>query len=479
VEIELTNTVARVVKKTAHEASWLHNFLTYNEKKRTQFGFSSQAVSLMHMVDQTFPAGLVTLVKRVAKREGFSIDVYDHRKFDVPINTSADLDWLRDYQMEALEWCVHAKRGIIHAATGSGKTEVIIAATMVLPCKWLVLVHRKELLHQFAGRYKTRTGEDCGVWGDGQFKDGRVIVASVQTVARALAKRDPRAVKRLAGMKGLIIDECHISGAQSVVTIANNMHQASYRLGFSATPLDRSDEKNLLVIGVIGEVIFSINAKKLIEMEAIAKPKIRLVRAPMSPGVAEKLTGYGDYAATYRRLISGGKYRIVTTVETVMKAVKPCMVFVKLIDHGKALAKALCESGARAEFVWGGKNSYARKMAIKRLRDGDIDVLVANVIMQEGVDIPELMSVVLADGGKSVIASVQSTGRGSRTKDQHGNTIKTEFDVYDIADRDCGCRYKDPYGGWSYAHPPCKWLDSHTRKRIQTYKREGYEIIEE
>jgi superfamily II DNA or RNA helicase len=112
--------------------------------------------------------------------------------------------------------------------------------------------------------------------------------------------------------------------------------------------------------------------------------------------------------------------------------------------------------------VWGSNSSEERKASIKRLIRGDHEALIASVIFNEGVDIPELRSVVIASGGKSTIAALQRIGRGMRVKkDATGNVVKDEFEVYDFQDE--GDR----------------WLQRHTRARVAAYMREGFETIVE
>jgi superfamily II DNA or RNA helicase len=130
------------------------------------------------------------------------------------------------------------------------------------------------------------------------------------------------------------------------------------------------------------------------------------------------------------------------------------------------------------EFVFGKVQTHARQGAVRRLVHGDIDVLIANVIFQEGIDIPELQSVVNAAGGKSTIAAVQTTGRGMRRHDSTGRETKAEFFVYDVADRSCGCRYRGSDGKARYGHAGCRWAERHTRGRMLAYRGEGYEVTE-
>jgi superfamily II DNA or RNA helicase len=56
-----------------------------------------------------------------------------------------------------------------------------------------------------------------------------------------------------------------------------------------------------------------------------------------------------------------------------------------------------------------------RDDVIKDLQSGKIKAIIATTIYDEGVDIPNLRSLILAGGGKSTVAQLQRIGRGLRT----------------------------------------------------------------
>jgi superfamily II DNA or RNA helicase len=133
---------------------------------------------------------------------------------------------------------------------------------------------------------------------------------------------------------------------------------------------------------------------------------------------------------------------------------KPALVFVKQVNHGKILKDRMEREGLKVDFVWGQKATSQRKAAIERLVRTDIDVLICSVIFQEGTDIPELESVLIAAGGKSVIATLQRIGRGMRMTAGKGNT----FEVWDIEDSGVDA------------------LARHSRARRRAYEKEGYPV---
>jgi superfamily II DNA or RNA helicase len=438
--ISVENAQSRVFRATDEELSWLAGYLTL-EDANARFMKGDGKIHLLSSVGHSFPSGFLPLVRKASP---FLVEVADARTKPCERDVTADLAWLRDYQLEGVERSIAAERGVLWCPTGSGKTEIAVGLALALPCRWLFAVHRATLMHQAADRYEQRTGLKAGRIGEGIWSVERFTAATFQTLFARM--RSPEGVALLSGAQGLVVDEVHSVPASTFYRVAMRTVGAYWRIGMSGTPLARGDRKSIYTIAATGPVIYRIKPDVLIEAGVLARPHIRFVPVVQS-------SDGNDWHAVYRECIVESPARNAVVVALARKAAKPCLVFVKEIDHGKLLLQGLTAAGLRAEFVWGDKMTAQRKASIKRLVRGDIDALVASVVFQEGVDIPSLASVVIASGGRSVIATLQRIGRGMRTDDGR----KAGFDVWDIADR--GCR----------------WLDKHTRERAKAYAGEGYE----
>jgi superfamily II DNA or RNA helicase len=385
------------------------------------------------------------MVTKAAKENGFDVDILDNR-VPPPLDPNANLGWLRDYQTAGVRVAIEKTRGILHVPTGGGKTEIAAGLSLAVPCRWTFLVHRATLLDQAAERFERRTGLVAGRIGDGMWDQGeRFTAATFQTLAQQLTSR--AAQKLFHETQGLIIDECHVLPAESFAKVAMSFKNAYYRIGLSGTPLDRGDRRSVLAIGGLGPVIYKIKNETLVNAGVLSKAKIRLIPVYQESDCPTWQGVYGD-------CIVRSTKRNKALADAAAKSDKPCLVFVKEIKHGKALMKRMEKDGIKADFVWGSDSTERRKDAVKRLVRGETEVLVCSVIFQEGVDIPELRSVVIGSGGKSVIAALQRIGRGMRI-----TAGKTEFEVWDIADK----------GN--------KWLEKHTKARMNAYAREGHEMV--
>lgn len=446
--IVITDTLCRVAAGTQDEKAWIRGYLSFND---VQVGRRKKRVSLFNDITETFAGGLLPLVQDAATRDNVTIQIMDKRVPRIAPSTTADLAWLRDYQKDAVEACVTHKRGIVRAPTGSGKGDMIVGVTKRLPGRWLFLVHRDNLVSQQAKRYKRLAGKEPNVMSrtpaeTWKLQNGLNLI-TFQSLAAAL-RRDTKLVDAaLADLDGIMVDECHVAPAD-VYFNALQRCPAEYRLGFSGTPLDRTDNRSLMAIAALGKVIYSIKAQQLIDAGVLAMPDIKMVQVRQP-----KVDWQGDFHAAYEQMIVDSDVRNDKIVDLACQAKKPCMIFVKQIPHGRNLQRALEGAGLRTEFVWGNTKPAARDAAIERLERRDADVLVASVVFQEGVDIPSLESVIIASGGRSVIAALQRIGRGMRT---NGGS-KTTFEVFDILDLGT------------------PMFERHARRRMNTYVREGYQ----
>jgi len=453
VKFTLGNTYTRV-DGTKDEARWLWEYLSFEDGrlqylKRTR-RIRDDQIRMFNAVARTFPAGFTSMVLKAAKDEGWQTQVQDARAVPCALGDVALLDWLRDYQLEGVRRSVRERRGILWLPTAAGKTEIAVGLARVLTCRWLFCVHRGQLMHQAAERFEKRTGEVAGRVGDDQWDEARFTVATFQTLAAAMKRNDPRVLRLLQDVGGLVVDESHTLPAESFWKVAMATSGAYWRVGLSGTPLARGDRRSVLTIGALGPVIYRVRPDVLIERGVLARPCIKM--APVV-GSIDKPTYQGIYGEGVVR----SKLRNAALVDMARVAGKPFFLFVKEVKHGRALTERLLKAGVQVEFIWGEKATAQRDAAIERLVRGDLDGLVCSTVFQEGVDVPGLRAVINGAAGRSVIATLQRIGRGMRVAAERGEDGK-HFEVWDVADR----------GN--------KILDRHARGRRKAYEREGYEV---
>jgi superfamily II DNA or RNA helicase len=453
--VRLDNLWATLTRSTEQDVQWLDQYLSF-ESDQARFSPAVQAghwdgrYRLFDGRHNRFPAGLLgTVSKAYGALGGPSLEVQDVR---VKVQATASWRescgaWLRDYQRDALAACIQQGRGIIKAPTGAGKTEIIAALCQAVPGRWVVVAHKRDLMHQTADRIKLRTGEQCGLAGDGEWRPARITCCTFQTLVRGL--RSPAVRTLLDGLSGLVVDECHSIAAQTFYKVLMGC-PAYYRIGFSGTPLDRGDRRNVYVVAATGPRIYSIEASRLIQEGVLSRPTIHMV--PCRQRLADGL----GWQEVYRRGVVESEQRNQLVASIANSRPGPTLVFIKNIEHGRLLERLIQRRGLRrCEFVWGQDSSRERQQAITKLQRQDVDVLVTSSIFEEGVDIPQVRCVVVASGGKSTIRTLQRLGRGMRVSEG-----KSTMELWDLDDQ---------------GH---RWLDMHSGLRLAAYSRDGYRVLQ-
>lgn len=468
--IQAANNYARVHRATPEERAWLSDFLSFDELKFKGKGRPvTEQTCMLNKFNDSFPAGLMRTVIDAARKDGIEIQIIDKRIKPCEYNPNANLEWLRDYQGEAVDLVGKRSRGIIWIPTGGGKGEIVVALTRAIPCNWLFVVHRKGLTNDIAKRYDQRAAEfypgdamteakmrlmettqKAGIIGDGKWDPatpgpGALTCATFQTLAANTGK--PRFDELCANVDAVVFDEAHTLPAQSFWKVAMGLQNAYYRVALSGTPLARGDRRSIYTIAATGPVIYRVRPDLLIARGVLARPKIRMVEC-------EQLSAKATWQGAYGELVVRSTKRNNIIVAMAKKAEKPCLIFVKEIKHGKILKQRLEKAGVACDFTWGSDSQSKRDQAVESLVRGDIDVLIGSVVFQEGLDVPSLESVIIASGGKSIIATLQRIGRGMRSNQGKKKT----FEVWDILDK----------GN--------KWTERHAKDRRRAYLKERHEV---
>ena len=428
-------------------------------------------VRLFNKGNEEFPAGCWPLVKDYFDVHHVKCEVRDFRsvpfhkgEFVVPrtlLDKKRGSIDLRPDQRKTIRLAVAATRGVVKSATGSGKTEVMagILTTLVrrtltglVPPKTLVIVPNRNLVNETSRRLEERLGITVGRISHGKWDERDITVALPATLG---AKKYKSALAHLMpSLDVIMVDECHHSPSKSWYSVISKC-QAYYRYGFSGTPLDRSDGSNLRLIAVTGPLIVDIESATLVAQGILAKPFVNIVEVT-EPMLPDEGVPYSDvYALGIVKNINFHK-AVVQQVIAERKKNHSVMVLVTQIDHGHYLDKRLWSMAdfIPHRFIWAEMpNSEVEiEKAKKEFKSGLLPVLIASPIFGEGTDLPNVDTIIIADGGKSVIRVIQKVGRAMRKKATGPNRCK----IIDFA---------------HYTHP---YLAKHSLKRINIYETEGF-----
>lgn len=412
----------------------------------------------------TFPKGIIKRVKKLLREAGYKVMKTKDERKHLPGEVHMDRVTpdmltgveLREDQLRVLTKALEDGCGLLHVATGGGKTEIGAAIIKVLAeVRCLFLVHTKQLLKQARERIALRLGtieEHIGVIGDGRFEPKHITVATVQSLSRARGAEQKKIIAKYLKTIGLLIlDETHHASAKSFYKLIQRI-DAPWRYGMSGTPFGLADGKGLMVEAAFGPVVERVTNEELIALGVNARPTIRMIEIS-EPEIDKDL----DWQGVYKEgIVLNAKRNGIIAHEASLFAKKkwPTLILVRELWHGDNLCELLREKKIPHAFVHGQMPTEEVERQKVRLVEGKICVLIASPIFGEGVDVPSVRALVVADGGQSTANVLQKIGRGLRRK-----AGDNRLDVVDFADS---------------TH---RWLARHSQERLALYEAESFEVI--
>jgi len=447
-------------------------------KKRAWDGYTR----LFNKNKMAFPTGLLERIKRALKKKhkGIKFDIEDLRTFRDTVTDISGIKLrgvkLRKHQINAANAMLKQKHGVLWAATNSGKTEVAIAVIKALNLNTLFLVKGRDLVQQTHERFKTRIGsENVGIITAAKWDRKRFTIASADTLSRRLMptrhsdktkERQKQVEELLHSIDVIVIDEAHGAASNGIWNVVR-FCSASYRFGLSGTPFRRGDKQDLKLIALTGDIIYRVTNKEMIE-DGISVPTDILMVDIEHPQIA----GGDEYRDVYGAGITHNEFRnniICELVDKYYKSGKQVVVMIKEIAHGEILNNLLYtyKEGACIphEFIHGDTSLEKRTEILKDFKGGVFGVLITSVILDQGIDIPNIDVLILAGGGSSQIKSLQRIGRGLRW-----NEGKEKLTVIDFADRTHRYLAKHAYDRVnSYVNEECFSIDLIDGRTISSF----------
>jgi len=308
-------------------------------------------------------------------------------------------------------------RFLLEDYTVTHNTECASAVAQYLGLKTLFIVTTRELLYQAQKRFMLRlqkTEDEIGLVGDGHWSPGSfVTVATLATLESRINTRECQQLLKEAEV--MFIDECHHVGSETWYTVAT-LCPAYYRFGLSGTPLDRTDGANLRLIAATGEQLIDIRNKFLVERGISAKAHIIFdkVTTPVMPKKTAYATAYKQGVSENPEMLQ----RVVDWAKIFYEQGLGVLILTEEIQHGKLVDDALWTQTDGVfiphQYIYGEESSEVRQKALADFSSGQLPVLVASTILDEGVDVPTIDALILAGSRKSRIRTLQRTGRGLR-----------------------------------------------------------------
>lgn len=345
-----------------------------------------------------------------------------------------DLPPLRREQREALlAWEAAGRCGQVIMPTGTGKTEVALAAMAGTAVATLVVAPVRDLMYQWHRRILRGLGCDAGIVGDSLHDLKPVTVTTYDSAYLHAAE--------LGAKFGLVVydEEHHLPG--TLRREAALFSTAAMRLGLTATP-ERSDGLHRDLDWLVGPVAFR---QEIGEAAGKTLAEYNVVRVPVALTTEEQVK-YDDASRTVRAFVFE-KRRLKKSYSwqdlcaesgkdpEARKAQRAYYAKKAIEDRAGEKLRVLedifrLHAGERA-IVFAGSNAMAmdvsrrflvptllnhsrkkeRLAVLEGFAAGRFPAIVANQVLDEGVDVPAAKLAVVIGGQASARQAKQRLGR--------------------------------------------------------------------
>lgn len=332
------------------------------------------------------------------------------------------------YQKEVLEKLeaervLHKRfKNLVVAATGTGKTVISAFDYKAFKQKntryrLLFIAHRKEILAQAQSTFRgiLRNNNFGELWVDGEQPDKfDYIFASVQTFNNQAANLQLQSDY----FDYIIIDEVHHISAKSYRTVLNRF-QPKILLGLTATP-ERMDGEDILsdfcnVIAAEIRLPEALNRKLLCPFQYFG-----VTDSVDLSNVQWKNGKYLPSELTKVFTSSDNRIReIINNLEKYLKDIHDvrALGFCVSQEHAAYMAEKFTLAGLKADYLVS-ENSDRREEQRRLLKIKEINYLFVVDIFNEGVDIPEIDTVLFLRPTESLTIFLQQLGRGLRLAEE-------------------------------------------------------------
>jgi superfamily II DNA or RNA helicase len=369
--------------------------------------------------------------------------------------TKQDLPALRAEQRDALKaWEQADHRGMIVMPTGTGKTEVALAAMARTRIATLIVAPVRDLMHQWHRRILRALAYDAGIVGDSIFNIQPITVTTYDSAYARMPEMGDRF--------GLIIfDEAHHLPGRCFRDAAL-LSTAPMRMGLTATP-ERADGRHVDLDQLVGPTVYR---QEISSAKGKALADYDIVRIPVNLSDDEQRK-YDQASATVRNFILKRQEELrqelaedekvrydwedlcaETGKDPEARRAQNAFYFKKSIEDRASEKLRVLEdlfrlhAGQRV-IVFAGSNPMAidvskrflvptllnhsrkteRREVLEGFAEGRFPALVANQVLDEGVDVPAAKVAIVIGGLASTRQAKQRLGRILRRQGEARATL--------------------------------------------------------
>lgn len=322
-------------------------------------------------------------------------------------------------------------RNLVVAATGTGKTVLAALDYKRTAEKWkgarlLFVAHRKEILDQSRATFrhvlKDATFGEMYVAGH-RPDEWQHVFASIQSLSKDVLERLP-----VDAFDVVIVDEFHHSAAPTYARLLDHLEPRLF-LGLTATP-ERADGK---------DITHWFGGRTAVELRLWDAIDEGLLCPFQYFGVSDetdlsdlewKRGGYdpGQLDAVY----TGNDQRVAKVLAALERTVDDpsamrALGFCVSVKHAVFMAERFSQAGIPSLAVSGTTDMDERETALRKLKAGEVNALFAVDLYNEGVDVPEIDTVMFLRPTESVTVFLQQLGRGLRKSGSKSGLTVLDF----------------------------------------------------
>lgn len=313
-------------------------------------------------------------------------------------------------------------KALVVAATGLGKTYLSVFDTVGFN-KILFISHRDEILKKTQESYFKYYGQSKSYgFFNGESKDveADIIFASIQTINKSRYLNED--YFKSDYFDYIVIDEFHHASANTYTNTINYFNP-KFLLGITATP-DRMDGGDILKLCNYN-LVYNCGLKEGIDKTWLVPFEYFGVYDKTDYAAISYNNGkYSDIELLKHWQIDEHMYFILDKYK--YYHINQTLAFCINTEHAIKMCEFFNSNGIKSSYILG-SNVKDRSRIIKDFKEGKIQVIFSVDVLNEGVDIPIIETVLFLRPTMSSTIFTQQLGRGLRT-----NNDKSKLRVIDF-----------------------------------------------
>jgi len=429
-------------------------YTSWKEGKKTEFFVFKYGYGPESKVIWCYAGFSSILIRLLQNKYGYTINGKELYKAREIVKLPQMKYSLWDFQRDAVEkWINAGCYGILSCPTASGKSIIGCSIIKKMNVRTIILVHTADLLinvwfnylvEQFGEEIKDR----IGIIGGGLSKKDRKSMRICEDDFNVNIKKDivictsqalisgnklPQLGKEHFGL--MITDEVHHYSAKQFRKVASAI-RSMYRLGLSAT-LHRTDGLSPIFHALLGDVRYRIGIKELAKKGLLVEPIFYSIIIEDDKACSKirnckyKLLEYSRYV----KKVSGSselKFRyILGLCQSLQSKGRKFMLYTDFVnksgidENGKftidndvytrdEYVKELLKLKLKVIGISSEMSGVERQSIFTKLGNNELDGIVFGSLGSEGINIPSVNAIILANATASTIRFPQRVGRAMR-----------------------------------------------------------------